>query len=454
MIKLTFRSKNDKLLNIAPTKIIVSSFAMIILIGSLLLTLPVASNPGQPEVSFLNALFTATSATCVTGLIIADTLTQWSLFGQIVIILLIQVGGLGIITLATFFSVLMGKKVGLKGMLLAQESINHFSYEGVLKMIKKVVLVTFGIELIGAMLLSISFVPRFGLRGLYMGLFHSISAFCNAGFDIIGGFSSFTAYNNDPIVIYTISFLIIIGGLGFVVWKDLYEYKKTKSLLLHTKVVLMITAFLIFFGALFFFTFEYNNPRTMGALSLVEKVNSAFFHSVVSRTAGFNSLSTDGMYEISKAATVILMFIGAAPGSTGGGIKVTTFGVLLMAVICQIRGSEDTIIFKRKVPHYVTNKALTIMGLSGMLVIIVTTIILAVEESSFINVLYEATSAFGTVGLSTGITPGLGNISKIALIITMFLGRVGPLSFAIALTLKANKRHKDVVYPEGKIIVG
>lgn len=453
MNNLTIRSKNNKLLNVAPTRIIVSSFAILILVGALLLNLPIASRSGQ-SIGFLNALFTATSAGCVTGLIVADTLTQWTLFGQIVIITLIQVGGLGIVTLATFFSILLGRKVGLKGMLLAQESINHFSYEGVLRLVRKVVLVTLGIELIGAALLSISFVPKFGLRGFYVGLFHSISAFCNAGFDIIGGFKSLTEYNNDPIVIYTIALLIIIGGLGFMVWKDLLEYRKNKSLLLHTKVVLIVTACLIFFGAVFFFAFEYNNAATMGKLTFFEKVNAAFFHSVVCRTAGFNSLPTDDMREISKLATVILMFIGAAPGSTGGGIKVTTFGVLIMAMICQIKGSEDTTIFKRKVSQLVVNKSLTITGISLMLVIVVTTIILAVENSTLINVLYEATSAFGTVGISTGITSGLKSVSKIALILTMFLGRVGPVSFAIALTLRAQKKSTDVIYPEGKIVVG
>jgi trk system potassium uptake protein TrkH len=453
MIKLKYRSKSNKLLSLAPTRIIVSSFAFIILVGALLLTLPAASKDGN-SIGFLNALFTATSATCVTGLVVADTGTHWTLFGQIVIITLIQIGGLGLVTFATFFSLLLGKKLSLKGMLLAQESINNFSLDGVLTLVKKVVIITFGIELFGAVLLSTRFVPMFGPKGFYMGIFHSISAFCNAGFDIIGGYKSLTEFNNDPIIIYTIAGLIIVGGLGFTVWKDLFYYRKTKSLYLHTKIVLVMTALLIVCGTIFFFSFEYNNPLTMGNLSLFEKVNAAYFHSVTTRTAGFNSLPTNEMREISKAATVILMFIGAAPGSTGGGIKVTTFGVILMVIICQIKGSEDTIIFKRRVPHVVTNKAIAITGLSAMLVIITTTIIMANENIPFINVLYEATSAFGTVGISTGITPGLKSISKIALICTMFLGRVGPVSFAIALTIRSKKKDADLVYPEGKILVG
>lgn len=464
MLKVTFKIKNDKMLNIAPTKIIVLSFFILILIGALLLNLPVASNDNK-SIGFLNALFTATSATCVTGLVVADTLTQWSLFGQIVIIILIQAGGLGIITLATFFSVLLGRKIRLRGMLLAQESINHFSFEGVLRLVKKVVLVTFCIELIGALILSISFVPKFGPRGFFIGIFTAISAFCNAGFDIMGDFKSLTEYNGDPIVLYTVACLIIIGGLGFLVWKDLYEFKRNKSLLLHTKVVLVITACLLFGGAVIFFIFEYTNPATMGNLNLFEKVNSAIFHSVVTRTAGFNSLPTNEMREISKVATIVLMFIGAAPGSTAGGIKVTTFGVIILAIIAQIRGYDDTIIFKRRVPHYVTNKSLAITGLSALLVLTVTAVLLVAEgantkiismlhDGMFINMLYEATSAFGTVGLSTGITYLLGSVSKVFLIITMFLGRVGPVSFAIALTLKSNRTNTDIVYPEGKIVVG
>lgn len=458
MLKINFRSKHNNMLTLAPTKIIVLSFAILILTGTLLLTLPAASRDGK-SIGLLNALFTATSASCVTGLVVVDTYTHWTPFGQVVIMLLIQSGGLGIVTLASFFSVLLGRKVGIKGMLLAQESINHFSYEGILKLIRKVVLITFGIELLGTLLLSTRFVPMFGLKGFYLGLFHAVSAFSNAGFDLMGAlglgeYMSLVTFNNDPVVLYTIAVLIVIGGLGFLVWKDLYEFRHNKSLLLHTKVVLVATAFLILFGAVFFFAFESNNPDTMGKLNLFGKISSAFFQSITPRTAGFNSLPLNEMKDISKVATILLMFIGASPGSTGGGIKVTTFSVMLMAILSQIRGSEDTVIFKRRVPHYIVTKALAIAGLAAMWVITVTTIILAFEDIPFINVLYEVTSAFGTVGLSTGITPYLGDISKVLLIITMFLGRVGPLSFGIALTLRANRAKPDVVYPEGKIVVG
>lgn len=444
-------SIKKSIFSMSPTRMVVLSFAVLIFVGTVLLTLPIASNDGN-SIGFINALFTSTSASCVTGLVIADTLTQWTLFGQITILLLIQCGGLGIITLTTFFSILLGRKVGLRTMLLAQESINYFSFEGILNLIKRIVVITFSIELIGAMLLSTQFVPQFGLRGLYMGIFHAISAFCNAGFDIIGGYKSLTEYNDSPIVIYTIAGLVITGGLGFVVWEDLRQYIKRKTLLFHTKVVLIITLFLIVCGSMFFFAFEYSN--TMTNFTFFERINASFFHSVTTRTAGFNSLPLNDMKEISKVFTVILMFIGAAPGSTGGGVKVTTFGVIIVAIICQIKDNRDTIFLKRRVPQSLVNKAMAIVGLSGALVIIVTAYVLAIEGGAFINTLYEATSAFGTVGLSTGITPALHPASKLALILTMFLGRVGPLSFAIALALKANKRKVDAIYPEGKIIVG
>lgn len=450
---ITYHKKNKKITSISPTRVIVSSFAIIILIGAFLLNLPIASNDGE-SIGFINALFTATSATCVTGLVVADTLTHWTIFGQIVIISLIQVGGLGIVTLATFFSVLLGRKVSLKEKILAQESISDYSFKDVVDLIKKVVLVTATVEIIGAILLSLSFVPRFGARGIYVSVFHSISAFCNAGFDLIGNYRSLTQYNGDPIVIYTTATLIVIGGLGFIVWKDLYNYHSQRRLYLHTKIVLIISSFLIIFGTIFFFVSEYTNPDTMGSLSLYEKFNAALFHSVTTRTAGWNSLPLNEMSEVSKVMTILLMYIGAAPGSTGGGIKVTTFGIIVMSILSNIKGDSETTILHRRVSQAIVNKALSIVGLSAVLIFTMTVIIISVEKLNFINVLYEVTSAFGTVGLSTGITPGLHNISKLLLIFTMFLGRVGPLTFAIAIAMRANKKPQNAVYPEGKIMVG
>jgi trk system potassium uptake protein TrkH len=458
MQSITFRHKNNRLLSLAPTKIIVLSFAILVLTGTFLLMLPVSSRDGH-SIGFVNALFTATSATCVTGLVVVDTYNYWTPFGQLVILGLIQAGGLGIVTLASFFSVLLGRKMSIRGMILAQESMNHFSFEGILKLIKRVIFVTIAIEMAGAILLSLKFIPMFGLKGLYFGVFHSISSFCNAGFDLMGAlgkgdFVSLTYFNNEPLILYTIGLLIVTGGLGFVVWKDLYELRNRNGLLLHTKVVLIMTTTLIVFGAVFFFVFEYNNPNTLGRLNLLEKINASVFQSITPRTAGYNSLPLNDMNDISKFFTIVLMFIGAAPGSTAGGIKVTTFGIIIFAILSQIGGNEDTIILKRRVPHYIVNKSLAITGLSITLVLSMSTIILAIENKPFLNVLYEVTSAFGTVGLTTGITPTLHTISKILLSLTMFLGRVGPVTFAIALTLKSHKTTTDIIYPEGKIIVG
>ncbi|ACL76425.1 potassium uptake protein, TrkH family [Ruminiclostridium cellulolyticum H10] len=447
------------MLNIAPSKLLVLSFAVLILTGAILLSMPFSSRTGE-WTPFINALFTSTSASCITGLITYDTYTYWSTAGQIIILALIQVGALGIITLATFFSLLLKKKVGLKGMLIAQESINSFRYDEVLKLVRRIVTTTLLVEFIGAIVLSLSFVPKFGAFGLYMSIFHSISAFCNAGFDITSGavngkFLSITPFNNDPIVIYTISGLIIFGGLGFTVWRDLYEFRKNKALLFHTKLVLVITSILLIFGTLFFFANEYNNSKTLGPMSLFEKINAAFFQSTAARTAGFNSINLADMKEISKVFSVFLMFVGAAPGSTGGGIKVTTFGVIMFAVFSQIKGSGDVVLFKRKLHQYTVNKALSITGLSATLVILITTVIVTLQSDLHVlDILYEATSAFGTVGLTLGQTPSLNTVSKILIIMTMFLGRVGPLSFAVALTLKSSKRTSDIVYPEAKILVG
>lgn len=454
MIKFRFNLKKNKVKAIEPTKIIVFSFIAVIFWGTLLLALPISSANPEKSTDFLTALFTATSATCVTGFLVVDTLTGWSVFGQIVILSLVQIGALGFVTFATFFSILFGRKVGLKTMILAQESLNQMSFEGILRLIKRVVMVTFLIELIGAILLSISFVPKFGPRGFYLAVFHSISAFCNSGFDIFGNYQSLTEYNNNPLVMYTMAGLIIIGGLGFVVWKDIWEFRKNRELLLHTKVVLLTTAFLIISGTVLFYCFEYNNPGTMGDMNTFTKINASFIHSVMTRTAGFNSIPLNNMREISKIVSVIFMFIGAAPGSTGGGIKLTTFGVILAVIISQTKGSNDTIVFKKRIPHSTVDKALAIIGLSLMLLLIVTTIILVIENRPFVDVLLESASAFSTAGMSSIGTANLQTASKIVLLITMFLGRVGPLTFAIALSLKNNKKTQDLVYPEGKIVVG
>lgn len=459
MRKESIKNKIKHIFNISPTKLVVLSFAILIFTGTVLLSMPISSRSGE-WTPFINSLFTATSASCITGLVVYDTYTYWSTAGQIIILALTQIGALGIITLATFFSLLLRKKVGLRGMILAQESINFFSYTDVLKLIKRIVIVTFFVELIGAIFLCFSFVPKFGAIGYYMGVFHSISGFCNAGFDITsavvdGTFISMTPFSNDPIVIYTLSALIIIGGLGFSVWRDLYEYKKNKQLLFHTKLVLFITAALLISGTLFFFATEFNNPNTMGSMSIFEKINASFFQSTAARTAGFSTINVSDLNEISKLFMIFLMFIGAAPGSTGGGIKVTTIGVLIMAIFSYIKGSGDIVLFKRKIHQKTVNKALSITGLSMILVMLITTIIVSMQPNfHVIDILYEVTSAFGTTGSTLDTTTSLNTVSKLLITLTMFLGRVGPLSFALALTLKSSKRSSEIVYPEAKILIG
>lgn len=454
-IKFQFNVKNKRLFQLDPTKIILLSFIVVIFFGTLLLTLPVASNINADKISFLTALFTATSATCVTGLVLVDTATQWSLFGQVIILILTQIGALGFVTLATFFSILLGKKVGLKTRILAQQSLNDFNLEGVLTLIRNVIFVTFSIELVGAIILAIRFVPKFGVKGLYISLFHSISSFCNTGIDILGDFQSLTNYNNDPIILFTTSLLVILGGLGFVVWKNLWEYPKDKKLSLHTKVVLLFVIFLIAFGTIFFFFSEFNNPYTLGKLSMGEKISAAFFQSVTTRSSGFNSIDIGNMQEITKAMSIILMFIGAAPGSTGGGVKITTFGVILVAVISQIRGSRHAIVFKRRISHLTITKSLAIVSLSAIIIVALTTVLMFLEDIPFLDMLFESTSVVSTVGLTTIDTSILSNISRVFVIIGMLVGRIGPLSFAIALTIQNNQKiNQDIVYPEGKIIVG
>ncbi len=451
---MLFREHIKKIIKVAlsnPTAVIVFSFLFIILVGAALLTLPFASEDGR-STPYLDCLFTATSATCVTGLIVVDTADHWTTFGEIVIILLIQIGGLGFITLATFFLSMARKKAGLKSMMLAQESISSFSLQETVPLVRQILLLVFAVELTGAVLLSIEFVPQFGLKGIYYGIFHSVSAFCNAGFDLMGGFKSMSDFNGTPLVLYTIDLLIIVGGLGFIVWKDLMDYRKTKKLLVHTKIVLIISAILLVSGSLFIFFVEYNNA--LAHLPVGEKMNAAIFLSVNARTAGYTSINNDALHSITKAFISMLMFIGGASGSTAGGIKVNTLGIMLVAILCIIKSKDETVLHKKRIPHQVVLKSFAVTFLAATLVFTVTMLInLMQPEHTLINTLFEASSGFATVGLTTGITPSLNPISKILIIISMFAGRVGPISFALAFSL-AKKGSNNTIYPDGKFVVG
>lgn len=451
--KNAFQKLKRKKKKFSEVQVLALGFAIVIFIGGTILSLPISSANGEAT-SFLDSIFTATSATCVTGLVVLDTGTHWNLFGKTIIMILIEIGGLGFMTFATFFSVLMGRKITLKNRLLMQESMNTFGIQGIVKMIIKVVQFAFVIQMTGALILATQFIPEYGLaKGIYYSVFHAVSTFCNAGFDIFGNFTSFTIYYNNSIVLLTVSALIAIGGIGFFVILEIYNYRKTKKLSLHSKVVLLITGILIFGGALCFLLMEYNNPETLKAMNFKDKVVNSIVTSITPRTAGINSISTSGMTTSGKFLTVILMFIGGSPGSTAGGIKTSTLGIILGAIICVIKGREDVELFKKKISKDLVYKAVAIIGI-GMCLVTVVTMFLTVTEpgEGFLDLVYETTSAFGTVGLTTGVTQRLSDPGKIIITTLMYLGRVGPLTVAFALFSKKSEGKYN--YPEGKILIG
>ncbi|UZQ84270.1 TrkH family potassium uptake protein [Thermoanaerobacter sp. RKWS2] len=441
-------------IKLTPTQVLALGFAAIILIGTLLLMLPVATKSGEGA-DFLTALFTATSATCVTGLTVVDTKTYWSTFGQIVIMLLIQVGGLGIMTMSTLFALILGRRITFKERLVMQEAFNTNSLGGIVKFAKYILMVSFLFESIGAIILTLRFLPQMGLKkAVYYGLFHSISAFNNAGFDLMGNFRSLTGYVSDWVVNLVIMGLIIFGGLGFYVLLDIYEHRHFNKFTLHSKIVITMTLFLIAIGTLLIFLFEYNNPKTLKPLDFPTKILASLFQAVTPRTAGFNTLSLSDMTIASKFLTIILMFIGASPAGTGGGIKTTTFAVILYTVLSVIKGEEETVLYKRTISRNIVYKAVAISFISVFIIFSVTMVLSITETSDFLTILYETISAFGTVGLSLGLTPELTTVGRIIIIFTMYTGRVGPLTLALALA-KRQRRPKPIIkYAEEKIMVG
>lgn len=440
----------------SPPRVLVTGFALIIICGSFLLTLPFASATGN-FTPYIDALFTATTSTCVTGLVTVDTGSHWSVAGQVIILILIQLGGLGFMTMATLFAIVLRKRILLRERLILQEALNQSSMEGIVRLIRKVMIYALTIELIGAVLFAIrwSFDMPIG-KALYFGLFHAVSFFNNAGIDLFGQFGvpyvSLTGYANDPIINIVTMLLIITGGIGFIVISDILEYRITKRLSLHSKVVLSTTGALIVVGTLVIFIFEFSNAKTLGSLHWGGKILASFFQSVTPRTAGANTLDLASLRQATQFFMIILMFIGASPGSTGGGIKTTTFTVLAVAVLTMIRGKEDIVLFRFRLAQERVFKALTITMLSITLVIIITMILTTTENQSFLKILFETTSAFGTVGLTLGITPDLSSIGKTLIIFMMFAGRLGPLTLAYA--LGPRKERELFRYPEGKITIG
>lgn len=438
-------------IKLTPPQILVLGFGMVILAGTILLTLPISTTDGK-GCPWLNALFTSTSATCVTGLIVADTGTYFSRFGQVVIAMLIQVGGLGFMSMSVLIALALGKRIMFKERLIMQEALNQINVEGIIRLTKYLLGVTFLIEGIAALILTLRWSNDLGWdRAIYYGIFHAVSAFCNAGFDLFS--VSMVNYRGDVTVNLVITLLIIIGGIGITVILDLGNFftGHKSRLSLHTKMVLSISAVLIIVGTMVFFLLEANN--TLAMVPWKDKILASYFQAVVPRTAGFNSLPIGELREGTLFFMVILMFIGASPGSTGGGIKTTTFGAMVLLVISIIKGRNEVEVFNRTIPNETVIKALTIMLISLGIVVFATLILLITETANTIQILFEVVSAFATVGLSTGITPNLTPIGKIIIIFTMFLGRVGPLTLTFALTERVRKG-SHIKHPEEKIMVG
>lgn len=443
----------------APARTLVIGFAVIIAVGTLLLWLPISSKSGESTPIF-DCLFTATSASCVTGLSLYDTYSHWSIFGQFVIALLVQVGGLGFVTIITFFNVAAGKKLGYRTLKNAAGDLTESSFEGGRKIFVSIIKYSFIFELCGAVILSIVFVPRYGGYGVWMGVFMSITAFCNAGFDLLGmegEGTSLISCQNDPAVLITISILIIVGGLGFIVWENFLNIRTRKKLSLHTLTVLVMTGILLVGGTIFYMIAESRNPATMKDMPFGERLLNSFFVSVSARTAGYDNIGMSGMSEFSQLGTIMLMFIGAAPGSTGGGIKVTTLMVLIMTVVSYIRNKNDVELFRHKIDKLTIYRTLVISVLSMFAVSVCFAALYFSmpedTEAGAVQCLFDAVSAFSTAGLTAGAAALTGFVGKCLLIVTMFVGRVGPVSLIMSLVMNSRER-KNTVVPDGQILIG
>ena len=454
--KLFYRPAGKRKGGYTPTQIICGSFVLVIALGTLLLTLPIASRSGRLGV--VDAMFTATSATCVTGLVVRDTWTQFTMFGQVVILLLIQVGGLGLVTLTSFFALAAKRRMGFRDLRLLGESVSASGYSQATEVLKIVIKLAAAFEAVGIVLLLFAFVPQFGAEGVWVSVFTAISAFCNAGFDLFGRFgaySSLVPYVNNYYVQAVVMFMIMAGGLGFMVWVELAEYRKKRHLSLHAKVVLQFSAIFWVGGAVLLALLEWSNPKTMGGLSVPSKLMAALFQSVSTRTAGMNTIDLAACSPISKLLMSVLQFIGAAPGSTGGGVKVTTFAVLILTIRSVAQGRDDCVIAEHHIESKTVYRALTIIVLGGLAAVGSAVVVYynTSEAVSIIDAIFESCSAFGTVGLSVGVTSQLNRGAKALYMAVMFMGRVGPVSFAISLTSKPDDNKRKVL-PVGHINVG
>ena len=442
-----------KAFRLTTTQIIMLSFLGMILLGSLLLALPVSSADGVP-VPYLDDLFTATTATCVTGLVTLPTFSTWSIFGQVVILVLIQVGGLGVITVISAFMLLLHKRVGIGERLLLQDAFNLNTLSGIVRFVKRVLFGTFLVELLGAVFYMTVFVPQFGLRGVWISAFTAVSAFCNAGIDIIGP-NSLCDYATNPVVNLVTSALIILSGIGYIVWWDVLRVgrKGFRGLTLHSKIAISTTLVLIFGGGLLIFLLEYGNPLTIGELSLFDKLQVSFFQSITTRTAGFATVPQENLTNGSSVLCLLLMFIGGSPVGTAGGIKTVTVAVLAVSALATIRNQNDVTLFNRTISRQAVNKAVAVAAMSFAILFGSTMLLCAVTDASALDIVYETVSATATVGLTRNLTPYLSSAGKAVIIATMYLGRVGPISLALA--LNSSKKQRNLIKnPTEDISVG
>ena len=445
---------------LSTTQIIMLSFLGLILLGSLLLALPVSA-AGEKAVPYLDALFAATTATCVTGLVTVPTVSTWSTFGHIVILILIQIGGLGVITIISAVMIVLHKRMGFGNRLLLQDAFNLNSLSGVVRFVKRVMVGTFLVEGIGAVFYMPVFVPEFGMKGIWISVFTSISAFCNAGIDIIGE-NSLCDYATNPMINLVTGLLIILSGIGYIVWWDVLQTSRKaagkhrkifRNLTLHSKIAISTTLILVFGGGFLIFLFEYQNPQTIGGLSLFDKVQVSLFQSITTRTAGFASVPQQNLTNASSILCLLLMFIGGSPVGTAGGIKTVTIAVLAVSALATIQNKNEVTLFDRNISKQAVNKAVAVTAMSFGILFVSAVLLSAVTPADALDVLYETVSATATVGLTRDLTPQLNSVGKAVIIGTMYLGRVGPISLALALN-SSKKKTNIIKNPTEEISVG
>ncbi len=446
--------------HLSTTQTIMLSFLLAILVGSLLLALPGSSASGQ-AVPYIDALFTAASSICVTGLVTVPTFSTWSLFGQVVILFLIQIGGLGVVTIMSGLMIRLHRRIGIKDRMLIQDAFNLNTLSGMVKFINKVLLGTFIVEGVGALLYMTVFIPEFGARGVWISVFNAVSAFCNAGMDIISE-SSLYAYVHNPLINAVTMLLIVLGGIGYIVWWDVvnalknFRQQKLKCfsrLTLHSKIALTMTGILILAGAAAFFLFEFHNPLTMGGFTLFDKLQASLFQSVTTRTAGFATIPQENLSNASAFVSLLLMFIGGSPVGTAGGIKTVTLTVLIVSAFSTMQNKAEAEIFHRTVSKQAVSKAVAVVSMAFIILCVSTLLLSAVTDADALDIAYETVSAAATVGLTRNLTSSLNIWGKIIIIITMYLGRVGPISLMIALNTK--REAKNIIKnPTEEISVG